>query len=169
MCPFPVMITALKHWLQVIFLLDNHFKFSPMIVLLTLILSSHSVVGDSVRLYSFIFGGDAPQSMLKIHEEYHSCWYFCSLQLFSVWLESSKCTLENMIWCLWQPSRLALESSFAQSQSWRYCCPRNLKFELSPPLSTHTLHGLSWKTVHLGWRYVSDNVFCAKPNSLWCM
>ena len=26
---------------------------------------------------------------------------------------------------------IELESSLAQSQNWRYCCPRNLKFELS--------------------------------------
>ena len=48
-----------------------------------------------------------------------------------LWLESSKCILERTTWCVWQPSKLVLESSLAQSQSLRYCCPRNLKFELS--------------------------------------
>ena len=46
------------------FLIGQPLQALLMIPLPTLILSPHSVVGDSVRLYSFIFGRHGPQSML---------------------------------------------------------------------------------------------------------
>ena len=140
------MMMALKHWLQVISLSDDHCKLSLTTHLPTVILSPHFAAGDSVKFYFFTFGRGGPQSMLiTLGNSRNGITPRGILQLvillFSamilhylpdgLWLESSKCILERTTWCMWQPSKLVLESSLAQSQSLRCCCPRNLKFELS--------------------------------------